>query len=140
MHVAQGGLAEARPLADNEQLADHLQGRLDHGDVGVRPKDHDGERALFGAAHASANRAVDLYDVACTQLFEMRPAITAPVVDRSTKRPTFLPSITPPGLVTTASTMSGVGRLAITVSAASATSAGERAAIAPRAARLPIAS
>ena len=81
----------------------------------------------------------------CTMLraassLKMRCAITEPVVERSTKRRTRLPSITPRGPVATASTMSGVGRLAITVSAASATSAGERAALAPRAVRLPIAS
>ena len=71
---------------------------------------------------------------------KMRCAITAPVVDRSTKRRTFLPSITPSGPVATLSTMSGVGRLAITVSTMSATSFGERAATAPLAARSPIAS
>src|ERR1700691_59630 len=59
-------------------------------------------------------------------------AITEPVVERSTKRRTFLPSITPLGPVATLSTISGVGRLAITVSAMSATSFGERAATAPR--------
>src|SRR5262245_47276659 len=64
---------------------------------------------------------------------KMRLAITAPVVDRSTKRRTRLPSITPPGPVATASTTSGVGRLTITVSTASATSRGEPAACAPSA-------
>ncbi len=60
----------------------------------------------------------------------MRCAMTEPVVERSTKRRTRLPSITPSGPVATLSTMSGVGRLTITVSAASATSLGERAATA----------
>ena len=46
----------------------------------------------------------------------MRCAITEPVVERSTKRRTRLPSITPSGPVATLSTMSGVGRLTITVS------------------------
>jgi hypothetical protein len=70
----------------------------------------------------------------------MRCAITAPVVDRSTKRFTRLPSITPSGPVATLRTMWGVGRLTITVSTMSATSFGERTATAPRAARFPIAS
>ena len=48
--------------------------------------------------------------------------MTAPVVERSTKRRTRLPAITPSLPVATASTMSGVGRLAITVSTPSATS------------------
>ena len=50
--------------------------------------------------------------------------MTAPVVERSTKRRTRLPSITPSAPVATASTMSGVGRLAITVSTWSAISRG----------------
>ena len=54
--------------------------------------------------------------------------MTAPVVEVSTKRRTRVPSITPFGPVATASTMSGVGRLAMTVSAWSATAAGEDAA------------
>ena len=58
----------------------------------------------------------------------MRCAITEPVVERSTKRRTRLPSITPSGPVATLSTISGVGRLTITVSAMSAISFGERAA------------
>src|SRR6266446_6677619 len=66
---------------------------------------------------------------------KMRLAMTAPVVDRSTKRRTRLPSITPPGPVATASTTSGVGRLTITVSTASAISRGEPAACAPSAVR-----
>ena len=81
----------------------------------------------------------------CTMFFaasnlKMRCAITEPVVERSTKRRTFLPSITPSGPVATLSTMSGVGRLTITVSAKSATSFGERAAMPPSAAISPIAS
>src|SRR6516225_3186291 len=81
----------------------------------------------------------------CTMLraasaLKMRCAITAPVVERSTNRFTRLPSITPLGPLATLRTMSGVGRLAMTVSTMSATSFGERAATAPRAARLPIAS
>src|SRR5262245_23227166 len=71
---------------------------------------------------------------------KIRLAITAPVVDRSTKRRTRLPSITPPGPVATASTTSGVGRLTITVSTASATSRGEPAACAPSAMRRSMAS
>ncbi len=55
----------------------------------------------------------------------------APVVDMSRKRLTFLPSITPSLPVATLSTMSGVGRLAITVSTWSATSLGDFAATAP---------
>ena len=52
--------------------------------------------------------------------------MTEPVVERSTKRRTRLPSISPPLPAATASTMSGVGRLAITVSTRSATSRTER--------------
>jgi hypothetical protein len=75
----------------------------------------------------------------CTMFFaasaaKMRLAITAPVVERSTKRRTRLPSMTPPVPVATASTISGVGRLAITVSTSSAISRGE-AARAPSAVR-----
>ena len=70
----------------------------------------------------------------------MRCAITEPVVDRSTKRLTRLPSMMPSGPVATFITISGVGRLTMTVSAASATSLGERAATAPSAVILPIAS
>src|SRR5262245_5011434 len=74
----------------------------------------------------------------CTMPFSlsnsnMRLAMTAPVVERSTKRRTRLPSMTPPLPVATSSTISGVGRLAITVSAASATSRAEPAACAPSA-------
>ncbi len=58
-------------------------------------------------------------------------AMRAPVVDMSRKRFTFLPSITPSLPVATALTMSGVGRLAITVSTRSATSLGDVAATAP---------
>ena len=58
------GLAEARPLAENKNLADHFQRRLDRNDIRMRPGDHHGERALFRAAHAAAYRAVDLDDVA----------------------------------------------------------------------------
>ena len=81
----------------------------------------------------------------CTMFFSASSlktfcAITEPVVDRSTKRFTFLPSITPSGPVATFSTMSGVGRLTITVSAESAISLGERTAMPPSAAILPIAS
>ncbi len=61
----------------------------------------------------------------------MRFAITEPVVDRSTNRRMRLPSINPPLPAATASTMSGVGRLAITVSARSATSRTEPAGSAP---------
>jgi hypothetical protein len=64
---------------------------------------------------------------------KMRVAITEPVVDRSTKRRMRLPSISPPLPAATASTMSGVGRLAITVSTRSATSRTEFAASAPSA-------
>ncbi len=70
----------------------------------------------------------------------MRFAMTAPVVERSTKRRTRLPSITPSAPVATASTMSGVGRLAITVSTVSATSRTEPAACAPSATSRSIAS
>src|SRR5499433_855294 len=71
---------------------------------------------------------------------KMRLAITAPVVDRSTKRRTRLPSITPPGPVATASTTSGVGRLTITVSTTSAIPRWEPAAFAPSAVRRSMAS
>src|SRR5262245_31348157 len=62
---------------------------------------------------------------------KMRLAIADPVVDVSMNRRTRWPSITPPGPVATACTMSGVGKLAITVSTRSANSAGDAAAWAP---------
>jgi hypothetical protein len=64
---------------------------------------------------------------------EMRIAIREPVVERSTKRRTFLPLETPSGPVATVKTTSGVGRLANTVSTRSAMSRGEEAAVAPSA-------
>src|SRR5690606_25468704 len=64
----------------------------------------------------------------------IRIEVVAPVVDRSTKRRTRFPVITPPSPVATASTIGGVGKLANTVSAASATSATEPTTRAPNAA------
>ena len=58
-----------------------------------------------------------------------------PVVDRSIKVTARLPSTRPLGPNTTLCTMSGVGRLTRTVSAADATSAGLAARRAPRATR-----
>jgi hypothetical protein len=74
----------------------------------------------------------------CTMFFslraaKMRAAITAPVVERSMKRRTRLPWMMPSAPVATASTMSGVGRLTMTVSTASAMARGEAAAVAPSA-------
>src|SRR5260370_14413872 len=63
----------------------------------------------------------------------MRTAICEPTVERSTKRFTSLPSITPPVPVATSSEAGREGRLASTVSARSATSLGEEAACAPSA-------
>ena len=63
-----------------------------------------------------------------------------PTVERSTKRFTFLPSITPPAPVATSSEACSDGRLASTVSARSATSFGEAAASAPSATSLSTAS
>ena len=74
----------------------------------------------------------------CTMFFLARrswifTAICEPVVERSTKRLTFLPSITPSLPVATSSEACSDGRLAMTVSTRSATSFGEDAACAPSA-------
>jgi hypothetical protein len=76
----------------------------------------------------------------CFSMSWIRTAIREPVVDRSTKRLTFLPSITPPLPVATSSEACSEGRLAITVSVRSATSLGEAAAVAPSATSLSTAS
>jgi len=62
-------------------------------------------------------------------------AVREPVVDRSMKRLIRLPWITPPSPVATFSEICNDGRLAITVSTRSATSAGDDASCAPKAIR-----
>ena len=70
----------------------------------------------------------------CTMFFfasstQISAATRAPVVERSTKRLIFLPSMTPPSPSATFCEMASEGRLAITVSTRSATSAGEEASL-----------
>ena len=76
----------------------------------------------------------------CLSKSWIRTAICEPTVDRSTKRLTRLPSITPLAPVATSSEACSEGRLAITVSTRSATSLGEAAAYAPIATSLSTAS
>ena len=81
----------------------------------------------------------------CTMLFFasrpwIRTAICEPTVERSTKRLTRLPSITPPAPVATSSEACSDGRLASTLSQRSAMSFGDAAACAPSATSLSSAS
>ena len=57
------GLRRAGFLADEEHLADDLERRLDHLEIGARARHHHRQRAFFGAADAAGDGAVDLHDV-----------------------------------------------------------------------------